>query len=214
MRSFVRGLIVASAALATVSVAYAQRGPGGPGQGGQGGGPGGGGPGGPGGGPGGMRGMRANDQLMPFIAVLADVNLRPDFNLSQEQETQIATIRQQFKTKMDAWRAANKDKLDEIQETLADLREQGPDADREAMRAAMDEMRELMSTAPNGEAEVNAIKALLTADQKKAIDERQQEMQREQPQGPGGPGGRGPNGPPPGGPQGGDGNAGGNPPRN
>lgn len=175
-----------------------------------------------GGGPGGpppmrMQGMMGGNALSPIVSTIADLNLRPDFNLSLEQKTQIAKIRDEFKKSVDAWREENADEIRQIQEITAQLREAGPDGDPEAWRDVMEQNMALMQTAPTGESEAESVRAVLTDEQKKALETRldeiaaEMEQMRQQMGGPGnrGPGGEGSGGRGQGRPNGGQGRSGG-----
>jgi hypothetical protein len=116
----------------------------------------------------GLQGDRNN--LEPFITILADLNLGPDFNLTVEQETKIAAIRDGFKKSADAWETEHADQVADLRDQMRQMRRgQGGD-DRQKV---MDSMRDLMLTAPNGDSEVKEIKALLTEDQVKQVETRE-----------------------------------------
>ncbi len=178
-------LFSASVILLAATSALAQPAPGGQGGGGPGG-PGGGGMGGPGrmggGGPmmrGGMPGMLPPNALDDVVGVVAELNLHPGFTLSEDQKTKIQAIRDALKKAQDKWREDNAAELKQIQDTMTSLREQGPDADREAFRDVMMQNMELMQTAPNGNDEAEQVKAVLTSEQAKVLAEKEKEIDAE-----------------------------------
>ncbi len=168
MKSLVAGVVLIGAC----SVALAQPAPGGRGGGGRG----------PGGGPPmrmGMQGQFGMNALDDVVIVVADLNMKPGFTLSEDQKTRIQAIRDALKAAQEKWRADNADELKDVQEAMASLREQGPGGDPEAWRDVMEQNMSLMQTAPNGNDEAEQLRALLSADQAKALDARQEELAAE-----------------------------------
>jgi hypothetical protein len=136
--------------------------------------------------------MRPNDSFGRLMNVLGELNLRPDFNLSIDQETKLAAVRETFKQSQDAWRKQHESALKELEEQAAALREQGPDGDPDERRQHMEARRELMSSSPNGDAEVKQATALLTPEQSAQLEKRLDELPPPPQGGPGGgPGGEG-----------------------
>lgn len=133
-------------------------------------------PGGPGGrGGGGMFGM-AQDPYQQAIAALGDLNLRPDFNLTAEQKTKLQAVRDEVKAAEDKWRTDHAADLKKIQDDSAAARQA---QDQDKMREIMTARGELMQTMPKTDDAAQKVKALLTADQAKALDTRITERQEE-----------------------------------
>ncbi len=133
----------------------------------------------------GMPGVFAGDQLMPLITTLGELNLAPDFNLSGDQKTKIQSIRDDFKNAMEAWRKDHADdlkQLDEAQKELEENLRNGNPPDPQQMMEQMEQRRVLMETAPNGEEQANQVKGTLTEDQRKRLDAKlaEQEKQRQE----------------------------------
>ncbi len=60
--------------------------------------------------------MRGQNVLSETVALLGEVSLRPDFDLTPDQKTKIKAIRDEFKAASDKWQAdhaAEFQKLDE-----------------------------------------------------------------------------------------------------
>ena len=140
------------------------------------------------------------DALSSVITTLGGANLLPGFNLTEEQKKKIQSIRDDFKYAMEQWRTEHADELkalDEQQEELfANMQAGGGPPDPDQMRDLMEARRDLMDTAPNGEAQTEQVKAVLTPDQLKrfeevqaALDKQREEMMQRMPfrMGPGGP---------------------------
>jgi Spy/CpxP family protein refolding chaperone len=123
--------------------------------------------------------MMGGNALDGLVVTVADLNLRPGFTLSEEQKTKIQQIRDAFKQSVEAWRKENEKELGEIQETMNSLREQGPDGDPEAWRDIMEQNMQLMQTAPDGTAEAEQLRAVLTPEQAKALETREAELEAE-----------------------------------
>lgn len=157
------------------------------------GGPGAGGRGFPGGGP---MGMAPRDAVTEAIAALGELNLMPDFTLTKEQKEKVQAIRTTAKTARDKWMA---DHEADLRKLMEDARAAGgPGGDPDKMREIRTARQELMASAPKTDDAVKELKAALSEDQVKKLDERiaQMEQGRRQgqgrPGGPGGPGGRRP----------------------
>lgn len=148
--------------------------------------------------------MFGRDALAGVIMTLGEANLLPGFDLSSGQKQKIQSVRDDFKYAMEQWRSEHADELkalDEQQQDLfANMQAGGGPPDPDQMRDLMDARRELMETAPDGEAQAEHVKAVLTPDQLKkfdevqaALDKQREEMMQRMPIrfGPGGPGGPG-----------------------
>lgn len=144
-----------------------------------------------GGGVGGSRmGMRSlftpRNNLDPFTAVLADLNLSTSFNLTAEQKQKVAAVREAFARVNESWREANAADLSDLQAELRELGTFGglggpgpgttgtenPDPDGEKRRALVETIRQVIATAPTGDVEVNRIRKLLTRPQVEQLDAR------------------------------------------
>jgi hypothetical protein len=123
-----------------------------------------------------MQGLDGRNDLEPFIAALADLNLGPDFNLTAEQETKIADIRQAFKKSVETWRTDHEDQLNDLREQVRSMRRGQGNEERQKV---MDSIRDLVITAPNGDAEVKEIKALLNEDQARQVEAREASVKAE-----------------------------------
>ncbi len=144
--------------------------------------------------------MFGRDALAGVIMTLGEANLLPGFDLSNEQKQKIQSIRDEFKYAMEQWRSEHADELkaldEQQQELFANMQAGGGPPDPDQMRDLMDARRELMETAPDGEAQAEQVKAVLTPDQLKkfeevqaALDKQREEMMQRMPMrfGPGGP---------------------------
>jgi hypothetical protein len=186
---------------------------------------GGGGPqmGGRGGGPPPFMNMMDRNQLSRTIATLGELNLSPDFTLSADQKQKLEAIRADFKKQQDQWKTDHAADLKASDDAINDLRDNGGPPDRDQMRSLFEARMKIMSTAPDGADAVKQVIALLTPDQAKQLQAKQDELDaqrqamRDQFGGPGGgrggPGGGGPpdgGGPPGGGPDNGGGGGSGN----
>lgn len=147
----------------------------------------GGGPGGRGG-PGGGMMAGPRDAVTEAIAALGELNLLPDFTLTKEQKEKVQAIKATAKTAHDKWTADHEADLRKLNE---DARAAGgPNADPDKMREIRTARQELMASAPKTEDAVKELKALLSQDQAKMLDEQIAKMQQNRRQGgPGGPGG-------------------------
>ena len=136
-----------------------------------------GGGGGRGGGRGAGAGMFQQDPFQQTIAALGDLNLQPDFNLTKEQKEKLQGIRDDVKKAAAKWRTDNADALKKLQD---DSREAMQGQDREKMREIMTKRQELMQTQPKTDDAAKQVTALLTEDQKAALEkkiaERREEM--------------------------------------
>jgi hypothetical protein len=126
-------------------------------------------------------GLFAGNQLEPYIAALADVNLSPEFNLSVEQKRKIAAIRQDFRKSYETWQKDHSDQMDDLVADWRDMRNGGAGAgggrrDMERMRELMLEAQDLNMSAPSGEEAVDLIKAVLTEEQLNQVNARQEQL--------------------------------------
>jgi Spy/CpxP family protein refolding chaperone len=130
------------------------------------------------------------NHLVETLNILGDLNLTPSFTLTAEQKQKIQAIRDDFRKQQDTWRAEHADQLKALEDQMAELRDAGGPPDPDQMREIMEERRDLMSTAPNGEDESEQVKALLTADQLKqfqthlaALEQEREQMRQFNPRG-------------------------------
>jgi len=125
---------------------------------------------------GGRGGMFQLDPFRQLIDALGDVNLRPDFNLTKEQKEKVQAVREQVKKAEDKWRSDNAEEMKKLQEGL---RQAMQDQDNDKRNELLGKMRDLMQTQPKTDEAVQQIRAILTADQQKALDTRITERQEE-----------------------------------
>jgi hypothetical protein len=127
--------------------------------------------------------MFGRDAFSGVVSALGELNLAPDFNLSAEQEQKVQSIRDDFKSAMNQWRSDNADQLkqlDDQQKEMFDAMQSGggmPDPGQ--MMEIAEQRRALNETAPNGEAHAGQLKEVLTADQRKRLDDRLAEIEEE-----------------------------------
>jgi hypothetical protein len=105
------------------------------------------------------------------MMVLGELNLTPDFTLTKEQKEKIHGVRESFMKDQEKWREAHADELKKIQTQFGELRG-GGEGNRDKIQEIMKEQQQVYSTAPKGEEQVKEIKAVLTPDQAKQLDER------------------------------------------
>ncbi|CAN5577606.1 hypothetical protein BH09PLA1_BH09PLA1_14290 [soil metagenome] len=126
--------------------------------------------------------MMMGDALERFINMLGMVNLQSDFSLSADQKTKIQAIRDDFKQQTEKWKSEHADELkqmDEQQEELMTNLQNGNPPDPNQMMEMEQARHELMQTAPNGEDQVEQIKALFTPEQAKTFDEQRERIEKE-----------------------------------
>lgn len=104
------------------------------------------------------RRMLSDNQMSRAVAVLGELNLSPDFNLSEEQKQSIATIRDAFKKQQEQWQTAHADDLKNMNDAMAEAMNAGGPPDPSAMRTIFEERRKIMSSAPTGTAEANQMR--------------------------------------------------------
>jgi hypothetical protein len=120
--------------------------------------------------------MMNRDMLAPLVMMLGELNLSPDFNLSGEQKQKIQSIRDDFKGATEAFKKDHADELkqlDDQQKELMDGFQNGNIPDPGAMMELMEQRRALMQNAPDGGEHATQIKALLTPDQTKKLEEKE-----------------------------------------
>ncbi|HLL88830.1 MAG TPA: hypothetical protein VK324_05970 [Tepidisphaeraceae bacterium] len=134
---------------------------------------------GPGGfGGGGGRGgplFQERNALIPLIFALADLNLSPTFNLSVEQEQKIQGIRDAFRQQLDEWRAEHAPEIADLRQRAGAMRGGGGGGGGGDRRQLMESVRDLMDTAPRGDAEAQQIKDVLTPEQVAQVEAKQKE---------------------------------------
>lgn len=126
--------------------------------------------------------MMNRDLLAQLIMMLGDLNLSPDFNLSGEQKQKIQSIRDDFKGATDAFKKDHADELkqlDDQQKELMDGFQNGNIPDPGAMMELMEQRRAVMQNAPDGGEHASQIRALLTPDQLKKLEEKEATMAKE-----------------------------------
>jgi hypothetical protein len=126
--------------------------------------------------------MMNRDLLAPVVMMLGELNLSPDFNLSGEQKQKIQSIRDDFKSANEAFKKDHADELkqlDDQQKELMDGFQNGNIPDPGAMMELMEQRRAVMQNAPDGAEHASQIKALLTPDQVKKLEEKEAAMAKE-----------------------------------
>ena len=116
------------------------------------------------------------DAFQRTIIALGELNLRPDFNLSDQQKQKLQAIRDDVKKLEDQWRTDHAADLKKIQDDTAAARQAG---DQQKMRELMTARRDLMQTMPKTDEAAQKVKGLLTPDQAKALETRITERQDE-----------------------------------
>jgi Spy/CpxP family protein refolding chaperone len=106
-----------------------------------------------------------------LMMVLSELNMSPDFTLAKEQKEKIHGIREEFMKQQETWRTAHEEDLKKFQAQFSELRA-GGEANREKIQEIAKAQGELYSTAPKGEEQAKEIKALLTPEQAKQLEER------------------------------------------
>ncbi len=127
--------------------------------------------------------------LDSFLMILGEANLTTSFNLTRDQKEKITDIRAAFGRSLDAWRRTNGADLADMQAELRDLMGYGnynnpsPTEDRDPdgtkRQKLVDSIREVVATAPDGEQEIQRIRAVLTPAQAEQIDTRVLQSQME-----------------------------------
>lgn len=111
--------------------------------------------------------FRNRDGLGETLALIGEASLRPDFNLSDEQRTKIQAIREEVKAARAKWQQEHAEALKKLSEASRTLREGGQ---REGIRELFQQRQEIMATAPTTEEAVQKLKAVLSAEQVKAME--------------------------------------------
>jgi len=133
-----------------------------------------GGPGGFGGG-GGSAGAMApgRDALDELLAVLADLNLTPDFTLTADQKSKIQSIRDDFKAKVETWRTDHEAEMRQIQQDMQSARTAAAanngQVDAAKVQALVQSRQDIADGAPKSDDAVLEIKGLLATDQLKTV---------------------------------------------
>ena len=141
--------------------------------------------------------------LGEVMTTLSDLNMSPDFTLTKDQKEKIHVIREAYTKEMEKWRGDHEADLKKFQDQMAELRGKGPDDNREKRQELFKAQAEFFSTAPKGEEQAKAIKAVLDPEQLKQYEERVAKRQGERREGgreggaPGAPRERGPANPTP-----------------
>jgi hypothetical protein len=122
------------------------------------------------------------------FAMLAELNMSPDFTLTKEQKAKIRTIREEWMKESEKWRTEHDADLKKFQAQMSEIRgNREENRDMFKFQELMKAQRELFSTAPKGEEQGKAIKALLDPEQFKQFEEKMSHRQGERR--PGAPGG-------------------------
>ena len=115
---------------------------------------------------------RGRESFTENLSALSQINLDPAFDLTVDQKAKIAALRAEYQAARDKWQADNGEELRKLDEAMRNASGQE--------RQALDQKRqELMRTAPSSDAMVAKLKAILTAEQVKALESRASEMRRE-----------------------------------
>ncbi|MDB5331576.1 MAG: hypothetical protein JWP03_2727 [Phycisphaerales bacterium] len=126
---------------------------------------------------GGGRGFGRN-AVNELVSALGELNLSPDFALSQDQKSKIQSIREDFKKQSDQWRTDHAADLKKLQDQFAELRNAGADA--QDKRQELDKSRQaLMASAPNADEAAKQIQAVLTSDQVQKLTDEQAKLAKE-----------------------------------
>src|SRR5687767_5147802 len=118
------------------------------------------------------------DPLREIVLLLGDLNLSPDFSLTQEQKEKIQAVRDEFGKLSDAWRAEHAKDLKKIQDDMIALRGGGSNNNNAGGRGDFQATREkaqeigkaretLLATAPKSDEAYAKIKAILNEEQLK-----------------------------------------------
>jgi len=123
------------------------------------------------GGPGGLAGlagmMGQRDRLAETVMVVAELNLQPDFTLTQDQKVKIKAIRDEFRDAAEKFRKDNEEAFAKLREEMGRLRDGGG---RDAWQELARKRQELMDKGPKGEEYAERIKAVLNEEQAKAME--------------------------------------------
>jgi hypothetical protein len=102
------------------------------------------------------------------VVAVTDLNMTPGFTLTAEQKTRIVAARDQQKKAFAAWQKDNKERIDQVyQELMAACRNE----DMQAIAQAMKAKAELDKTCPPAKDLNDNVMAVLTDDQKKAVED-------------------------------------------
>ncbi len=137
--------------------------------------------------------QRGRDSFTETIALLGELNLSPDFDLSKEQRQRIQALRSEFQAARDKWQQDFTEQSRTLDEQMRAARDSGKLEETEALTQKRQDM---MSAAPKPFEATAKLKAMLTPDQLKALETFVAEKRKadEANRRPGGPGGGGPGG--------------------
>ena len=113
------------------------------------------------------------DPLDDAVQPLAELNLRPDFELTREQKDKIQAIRAAYDARLDGWRAGHEADFKAQSKRWSDLRSGHlPPGGRptEEWPKLMKARQDLLATSPDATDAVDQMTAVLTADQRQRYD--------------------------------------------
>jgi hypothetical protein len=128
------------------------------------------------GGPGGMGGFagrfggmsaQSNDKLAETVALIGEASLAPGFDLTVEQREKIQAIRDAAKAAQAQWQKSHADELKKLSDQLRVARDASK---RDDMRNLMQKRQEILASAVKTEDAAQALRAILTPPQAKALD--------------------------------------------
>jgi len=108
-----------------------------------------------------------NDPANNLINVISRLNMTPEFTLTAEQKTEIQSIREAYREKVEAFVDESREKLDFIRMQAEEAR---ASRDQNALRAAWQDAQELMAQGPSGKQLNEDIKEVLTDGQREKVD--------------------------------------------
>jgi pimeloyl-ACP methyl ester carboxylesterase len=109
------------------------------------------------------------DAVAEFLSALGEMNLSPDFSLAPEQKVKLKTARDAFKEEQSTWAAAHADDFRKIQEQMMAAFGRGGPPNAEAFKAINQARQELLSTAPDSDAAMQRMQAILSEPQRAQI---------------------------------------------
>lgn len=115
-------------------------------------------------------------QFDAFLRTIADLNLLPDFNLDKPQKEKIQAVRAELKAAIDKFKEDNKADLEKAH---AEMQEAMKAQDQQKMRELGQQIGNAMAKGPKADEYTAKVKAVLTPDQIKAMEEKQKQQEAE-----------------------------------
>ena len=113
-------------------------------------------------------------QFDSYLRMVADMNMSPDFALEKAQKEKIVAVKDEFKKATEKFMADNKDEMAKIQDGYRDA-----GRDPQKWQELGKQSQELMAKGPKAQEYIDKVKAALTADQVKALDEKAKQAEEE-----------------------------------